>query len=312
MPDKIPQKNCRENKFIQSEKIRNQQTKDWEEIEDLVMTFQTQFQEFSDPINKRKAEQAATLLLKRFTPLFRKYITLIKTGQIDFMDTEMRRFVRSFIGEPHLKLALRNRYPSTQSKHEILLRFNFVKETYGALNEDDILIDLQMLFLVLAKRYKQMGRNFCAYVYNVYSYEVCRHIQKFIKNPANIHYRSMEYIEHMQSCYDERIETCFEDQIYETNTGMPDFSWINGKTCSDPFLCLSPLERKIIIKYYMEEYNDRQIAEEFGMHINTVNVRRRKAVNKLAEVLNIEPKTIRRNRRSGKKALFHTLLSPRK
>ena len=220
----------------------------------------------------------------------------------------MRRFILSFIEDPRLKAALRRDRQTAKFRHPILQRFNFVHETYGYLPEEEILTDLQMLLLMLAKRYKQCGRNFCAYLKNAYSYEISRHIKKFIKDPSNIHYRNVEYEDYMQSSVDEPVENCFEDKIYENSLGVPDMTWMQGSSCSDKFSKLTSLERKLLVKYYLEEYNDRQISEEFGMHINTVNQKRRHALAVLAKELGQDPKDIKRNRKSGKKALFYSKL----
>ena len=80
-------------------------------------------------------------------------------------------------------------------------------------------------------------------------------------------------------------------------------SWVNGETCSDMFSILNQLERKIIVKYYAEEYNDKQISDYLGLHINTVNQKRRQAVHKLAEHLDIDLESIKRNRNSGRSAV---------
>lgn len=114
----------------------------------------------------------------------------------------------------------------------------------------------------------------------------------------------------MQIYSDMNIEECaFEDKVYENNVGIPDLSWISGMNCSDIFQNLEPLERKLLIKYYLEDYNDRQIAEEFGMHINTVNQKRRRAVLKLAHNNGVDEKSIKRSRKSGKQAMLSTRLN---
>ena len=69
----------------------------------------------------------------------------------------------------------------------------------------------------------------------------------------------------------------FEDKLFENEIGIPDISWVSGLGCSELFEQLTPLERKLLVKYYLEDYNDRQVAEGMGMHINTVNARRRSA-----------------------------------
>lgn len=289
---------------IKTEKGFFTRLEEWNEIEDLVVKYKRQFDADCTPAEKKQAQQAITELLENFNPLFKKYLLLIKSSQIDFADKEMKRFVLGFIGDPELKAALKRDRQSKDFKHQIMSRFNFVKETYGALSEEVIMIDLQMLMLILAKRYKQMGRNFCAYVYNAYSFEVSRHIKKFIKNPSNICYKKCEYEDLMQTCTEKFIEDDLIDRAYENNVGIPDSSWINGTNCSDTFSDLTPIERKILIKYYLEDYNDRQIGEALGLHINTINQKRRQAVSKLARLLDVDESTIKRSRNSGKKILM--------
>lgn len=268
------------------------------------MDYKLQFNENPTPQDIATSNTAGTRLIEKFTPLFKKYLTLIQTGQIDFQDKEMKRFVVCFLPEAHLKAALRRDHQSKDIRHDILARFNFVKETYGSQSKEEILSDLQMCFFVLAKRYKQMGRNFCGYLYNVYLYEVVRHIQAFIKNPSNIHYNKMEYEDYMKNNEEKAADREFEDRMYENSMGLPDSSWISGLNCSDVFGSLDPFERKLIIKYYLEDYNDRQIAEEFCMPINACNQARRKATFKLADALGVPYSMIKRNRKSGKKALL--------
>ena len=282
---------------------------EWEEIESLVMEYKKVYDENVSEEDAEKYKMAGWQLIQKFMPLFKKYFVLIKTGQIDFEDSEMKRFVLSFIGDPSLKTALKRDKQNAKFRHPILQKFNFVTETYGQLSEEDIMTDLQMLFLTLVKRYKQMGKNFCAYVYNAYCYEVSRHVKKFIKEPANIQYKNIEYEDYMQTAKDNVVEEAtLQDMTYENEMGIPDISWITGENCSEIFASLSPLERKLIIKYYLEDYNDRQIAEEFGMHINTVNQKRRRAVLALARANQIDEKSIKRNRKSGKKAMLNTEL----
>lgn len=280
--------------------------KEWEQTEALVLTYQKQFAFVADQSTKERirseAQDAADILIQKFYPLFKKYLVLLKSGQIDFDNAEMKSFVLSFIGDAQLKRALCRKRQKAEYRHQILKRFNFVKETYGSLSETEIMTDMQIIFLQMAQRYKQMGRNFCAYLYNSFRYEVSRHIKKFTRDPANIHYRNCEYEDYMQSSFEAIIEDNFEDSLYENTTGIPDLSWISGQNCSELFQALNPIERKLLVKYYLEDYNDRQIAEEFSIHINTCNQKRRQAVLKLAAALGIDEKEIRRNRKNGKDA----------
>lgn len=277
---------------------------EWREVEILIRLYKNQFSK-RDDFTREQANIAMEALLDRFYPLFRKYLVLVKSGQINFNDAEMKKFVLNFIGDPELKKGLRRAKQSASLRNSIYQRFNFIKETYGALSENEIMEDLKILFMTLAKRYKPMNKSFCGYLYNAYCFEVARHIKKFTENPANIHYRNSEYEDYIQRTSVDEImsnDLPLEDRLFEDASGIPDSSWISGETCSEAFQELSPYERKLLIKYYLEDYNDRQIAEKFGMHVNTVNQKRRIAAENLAAAMGLDKSLIKRNRKSGKNA----------
>ena len=277
---------------------------EWGEIDALVASYQKQFADTCTPSERKEADQAATRLIEKFYPLFKKYLTIIKTGQINFNNYEQRMFIVLFMDNIALKRALYKKAPiSKEYKQIIFQKFNFIKETYGHTEEDEIMTDLYVLFLNLAKRYKPMARSFCCYVYNAFKYEVYRHIQAFTRNPLNIHYRNIRYEDcAAQTSSELEIDHYnIEDQLSIDEDGLPDIFWIGGYNCAPCFQGLTPLERKILIKYYLEQKNDRQIADEIGMHINTCNQKRRHAVQSIAEALGIDESQIRRSRNSGKK-----------
>lgn len=276
---------------------------EWDEIDDLIFEYQKAFEDPS-PEQKIKSDAASEELLRRFYPLFKKYLTLLTTGQINFNNQEQRLFVYLFMDAPNLKYALlTGKNLDRNTKQIIFQKFNFIRETYGHLTEDEILTDLHYLFFILAKRYKKAERSFCCYVYNAIRYEVARYIQKFTRNPLNIHYRNVSF----DDCEDNNNKELshnndfegLEDRIYLNDKGMPDTTWIQGLNCSDLFKTLTPLERKLIVKYYLEKYNDKQISDTYGVHLNTCNTKRHNAVMKLAEALGIKKEDIPRSRNSG-------------
>ena len=276
---------------------------EWAEIDDLVSIYQRQFSDDSSQV-KAEAEQAASKLIEKFYPLFKKYLGILKNGQINFNNYEQRLFIVLFMDSTTLKRALYKKAPIPKNYKEIIFqKFNFIRETYGHLDEDEIMIDLYVLFLNLAKRYKPMARSFCCYVFNTFKYEVYRHIQAFTRNPLNIHYRNVSYEDcaAQNTALVESQSYNIEDQICIDKDGLPDYFWISGYNCAPCFRGMTPLERKIIIKYYLEQKNDRQIAAETGLHINTCNQKRRHAVQLMAESLGVDPSQIRRSRNSGMK-----------
>lgn len=284
--------------FLEDETKRKEE---WGEIEALVLNFQAQFKEDCTEVEKKYARECGNILAAKFSPLFRKYIQILKYANIDLTDKETKEFISLFIDDYELKKALFRKKINATHRSEIYAKFNFVIETYGKVCEEDIASDLSMCLLILAKRYKNVGKNFCAYVYNVYRHEIARHIKKFIKNPLNIHYKNYSYEEWVNNTAS-NIDIEYEDNYYENITGLPDISWINGKSCADIFNKLSVFQRKILIKYYLEDWNDRQIAENLGAHINTVNQKRRDAIDLLCKEMGVLKSEIKRSRKSGKKA----------
>ena len=276
--------------------------RDWNDIENSVITFQKQFSKDATKADIANAKVASDYLINKFSPLITKYVVLLKTSNIDFDDTETKQFVSLFIDEYELKKALNRKKIKSEYRAEIYKKFNFITGTYGMIDKKDMTNDLNMCFLQLCKRYKQVGKNFCAYVYNSYRYEVARHIKKFIQNPLAIEWKILAYEDCINGEDDYKLNFYHEDNYHEDNMGLPDYTWVNGQGCSDIFSSLSSVQRKILIKYYLEDWNDKQIAEHTGLHINTINQKRRVATETIANKTGMPADSILRSRKSGKKA----------
>lgn len=310
--DKI--KELKELGYIQEGNIHNgyiedmfDRKDDWIEIDNLITIYQKQFKpEYHNNIEiKEESQIASEELLFRFNPMFKKYLFLLKTGNVAFSNEEQRSFVRLFIDEPRLAFALYQKYIHKALRDKIEERFAFIVKTYGTRTEEEIMGDLHIAFLILARRYVKKDRSFCCYLYNVFRYEVARYIKKQIKEISNIAYKLVDFNEEkvtrlaMKGLVQDshKYEINFEDVICENSDGLPDLSWISGECCGEAFETLTPEERKIIIKYYLEDYSDARIAEELGCHINTCNAKRRKALFKIADRLNVSRDMIIRTRK---------------
>lgn len=209
------------NFVIEDESKRKEE---WDEIENLVLDFQKQFYENPTSEEKEYAKACGDLLLAKFSPLFKKYLTLLKYTHIDFSDREMKEFIALFLDDYELKKALFRKKINANNRAEIYQKFNFIIETYGKTSEEDIISDLHMCFLILVKRYKPIGKNFCAYVYNTYRHEIARHIKKFIQNPLSVQYKNFQYEDCINGEKDVHIDISYEDNYYESTTGLPDLT----------------------------------------------------------------------------------------
>ena len=75
---------------------------EWDIIDSLIEVYQKSCDEVINDY-KEDGDRAATLLLEKFSPVFKKYIALLKTGQINFNDCEQKQFVALFIDEMKLE-----------------------------------------------------------------------------------------------------------------------------------------------------------------------------------------------------------------
>ena len=71
-----------------------QRKEEWREIEDLVISFQKQFKEDCTEKEKKYAQDCGYELITKFSPLFKKYIQLLKYTNVDWTDRETKEFIR--------------------------------------------------------------------------------------------------------------------------------------------------------------------------------------------------------------------------
>lgn len=156
---------------------------------------------------------------------------------------------------------------------------------FECIPEEDLKHELYVIFLRLLDRYQPNGKLFGSYLCTAFIFELSRYIKKIIKNPItfenNIHYNDMfntcnsgdDFIIRNSTEFDE-ILNCYDEVDF-------DDSWVLGISCSEEFLCLTPLERIILVKYYIEGMNDREIANAIGINRNIANQKRRTALEKI-------------------------------
>ena len=93
----------------QEEVIKKTREEEWAEVEELVIEYKKQFEDNATREQVTTSKEAAEELLRRFTPFITKYLILLRSGQIDFNDKEMKLFVASFMDDESLKSALKRK-----------------------------------------------------------------------------------------------------------------------------------------------------------------------------------------------------------
>ncbi len=226
------------------------------------------------------------LLLDAFEPYLIKFLKIIQDGLLNLNDKDSCKFISLFIADEEIRKNLTKTNQSVGIRNEAHKTASFLSQTCSCMSSDDIKQELRVTFLTLAKRWKKGGvkTNFCGYIYNSFRYELHRNLIETIKDPLsykaymNIRYDDTDVISEYE---DYKKDIDFDDVLMLVIEDELDNSWIEGITCSDMFIALTPLQRSIVKHYYIDGLTDQKIASKLKMHVNTIFIHRRKAVNLL-------------------------------
>lgn len=238
---------------------------DYEHINDLVKECHN------------KNTDAALELIKIFSSFINKYKLMLKHSTVNYEDKDTRRFLALFSKHLESRKKLKSKvlsYEINSIAHAITEQLNY---QLACIPEEDIEQDIIRIILLLVSRYEDKGKNFCAYLYNTFRYEMKRVVDSYVSDPINAF---LEYDEADQSYEDaylniDNLVKEFEDEL--------DLNWIQGLTCGDDFADVSKMDRMILSLYYERNYSEQKIADTLGVHRNTIFTRRTKAVKKIRE-----------------------------
>lgn len=60
-----------------------------------------------------------------------------------------------------------------------------------------------------------------------------------------------------------------------------DYKWVSGETCTEPFTCLTILERKLLVLLFVEGYTQEEVAQEMDYHFSSVKRKKAEIIEKL-------------------------------
>lgn len=217
-----------------------------------------------------------------------KYISLLKDEVYDLRDKDTRRFLQLYMKEGGKSLTYRRHKKEARADAaRVAGRLAYMMEEVA---REELVVDLQVLFLQQASRYKKTKRavDFRGYIYNSFRYAVFNHLKRTIFRPDVLNLRERE-------SYDDELfggeDIIIEDEWFYPEGYFDDgelgLDWVNGR-CNAVFEELTSLERLILRMYYEDGKNDGEIAEHLGFHRNTVLRHRHHAkasLNKTLETL---------------------------
>lgn len=224
-----------------------------------------------------------------------KYFSLIRYGKINFDDRDTRRFIALYIKNPETRKKLIPFYQYREVKAEAIkeLEENVIKPL-SIISDEDLLQDLRLLLLMLAKRFRKKRRkvNFAGYLYNSYRYALKNYLDKAYLKREEPLFDLWRWLLHIQ---DDRLEDQeslivvddlidFKGPMIQVDEDLGN-NWVRGLTCGEEFKRLNPLQRLILKLHYDEKVTDGNIADRLNMHINTIFRLRKKAESIVKETV---------------------------
>lgn len=235
-----------------------------EEIETMVLQYK-----------ENKDQKIILLLLKSFEPLLKKYF-LLSTKKKAYFDDGAKAFIASVTNGLYLK--------GVKNENELKRFVNIIADAYRLEEPMDIKQDLNYVFIKLINNYEPKGSLFVSYINYSFPYEFGRIVKNRINGPTINNAITI-------GSYDNYIDK--KVFIEPPDDGIDEFGYLTEKwPALEPdmnvFNVLTAEERELLMLYYQDLFNDKQLSDLMNVHINTVNQKRRHAVAKLEKVLGIK------------------------
>lgn len=180
-----------------------------------------------------------------------------------------------------------------------------IKYLLNDYTQEEIYNELVCALLIMAKRYKirtpqdifyKDGGSFYTYIDRCFHFEVFNILKKLTKpniTTEPLHHHKLNLFS--ENTFDvilnevesfNRLSTSNKIIFKEQNSNPYDdeslnLNWINGITCSEGFISLSPYERKLLVMSYKNKMTDKRVALEMGYKKNTIAIHRRNAIKKI-------------------------------
>ena len=214
-----------------------------------------------------------------------KYESLLWYGKINLRDKDTRRFLQLYTKDASRRRGLHYRYQNYSTTMRAQETANYLQEfVQRHFEREELRQELALLFLEQEKRYeKREGIDFSGYLYNSYRYALYRMLER----------RLFRYDFLTTNWVDEEIpdeeNTSFEpvlDRLYELESKKEQLGvfWINGR-CGDVFKPLTAFERTVIRDHDFLGKTDKEIAHQYGYHLNSIFRMRHRIYQKISKIL---------------------------
>jgi len=164
----------------------------------------------------------------------------------------------------------------TGSSTEVHQMRTSIVEMFG---EDELYQTIYLAFYETISRFNP-DRNVPLekFVYSYFPYMVTNEIIKLASPKQMLNDLTMIIPE-------ELLDDCIPGQDIVLDGIDLDYKWIDGD-CEEPFKCLTPLERKILVMIYCERYTHEEIAKEMKYHFSSIKRKKNDILVKLNKRIN--------------------------
>lgn len=240
------------------------------------------FKKGSETLIKEFQEASlADELLDKYKNFLSKYHQLLYKGVIDFNNYDIRKFLSCYLKDSDERRSfLKGKYHSKQDVANGYRILSYIRQAFQGFTSREVYHELIIPFLECAKRYRYINKSFNSYLYNTYRYELVRHINSILFQRFNVKHPLIEK-HHIEIELKENVDELKIELDDDLSLNHP--HWLNGKKTNDPFKQFTREERLILVKYYMEDYTDKEIGRLIGKHRKSVNRMRLKAIRKIKE-----------------------------
>jgi DNA-directed RNA polymerase specialized sigma24 family protein len=128
---------------------------------------------------------------------------------------------------------------------------------------EDIEHDLYLIILDMAKRYKNVGKGFISYIASSFHYEAFRCVWKYLATAA-LSYDNLDQNDDLLGAVIFSDKEGHETSVEALNGTVNTVEWVSGLFADAPFDNLSPQERLLVVRRFVEKHTLKQIAEEMG------------------------------------------------
>jgi RNA polymerase sigma factor (sigma-70 family) len=216
-------------------------------------------------------------LIEAYQHFIGKYHKMFTTGQIDFSNYDIRRFLACYISNKEIVRNLcRGKYHSKEAIQRAYRVLNRISKVFEGYEKEEVYNELVIVFLECARSYQDVGKGFHRYLYKCYRYRLKKYIDAkafdYVDDEIGEYkdmYHADDLIPYEESLEAQHLDKPLNIEIDE-KMDLNNILWLNGIVCGDLFKELSYAERYVLVKAYQDGLDDKEIAKLTGFHPRSI------------------------------------------